>query len=106
MPTLVIVNGVMAFYEEDCAGGLDALLLPDEEPPLCMGLMDAHARMIAAVAALGEKAAVVLFTVDAVVQMDDTAGITCRDPLPPAWEVRTALRMPITDIAIQNFSIC
>ena len=91
VPVLVIVNGLMAFYEEDCAGGLDALFVPDQEPPLCTGLMDTHTRMIAAVTALGERAAVVLFTVDAVVQMDDVAGITCRDPLPPAWEVCAAL---------------
>lgn len=87
IPTVVIVNGVMAFYEQDCAGGLDRLFLPDQDPPLIMTLPDAHARMIAAVSELGERAAVVLFTVDAVVQMDDVTGITCRDPLPPAWEV-------------------
>jgi hypothetical protein len=81
----------MAFYEQDCAGGLDPLFQPDQNPPMCMGLMDSHTRMIAAISELGEKAAVVLFTVNAVVQMDDVAGITCRDPLPPVWEVCPAL---------------
>jgi hypothetical protein len=92
-PTLVVVNGVMAFYEQDCAGGLDPLLWPDQSPPVCMGLMDVHTRIITGISELAEKAAVVLLVVDAAVQMDDVAGIICRDPLPPAWQVCLALHV-------------
>lgn len=93
VPSLVIVNGVMAFYEHDCSGGLDPLFLPDQISPLFMSLTDVHTRLTAAVSALCEKAAVVMFTVDAVVQMDDAAGITSRDPLPPAWKVCAAFSL-------------
>lgn len=92
VPALVVVNGVMAFYEVDCAGGLDPVFLKhpsSSQHAVRMNVTDAHSRMIAAVSALQNSAAVVMLTVDAAVQMDDSAGITCQEPLPTAWEVRT-----------------
>eukprot|EP00892_Ulva_mutabilis_P000418 jgi/Ulvmu1/10377/UM061_0060.1 len=84
--TLLILDGAAAFLDVDRAGGLDPRLCPPQVPPgRRLTLLEAHARMAAAVDALCAQHVVVMLTAAAAVQFED-AGLECKAALPAAWE--------------------
>lgn len=86
--TLLVLDSATAFHATDRAGGLDPRLYPPAAtPPPPLTLVDAHARMAAAVDRLCVQRAVVMATAAAAVQFEE-AGLECKAALPPAWEVR------------------
>jgi hypothetical protein len=102
-PTLVVLEGTMAFYELDCAGGLNHIFLPPAvEPQVSCNVLSSHARMVSAVNALCDDAAVVLLTAEVAVQLDTDKGIICKEPLPPMWEVRCSALLIPTELSIIN----
>lgn len=86
-----MLDSATAFHAVDRAGGLaERLYPPAATPPPPLTLVEAHARMAAAVDALCAHSVVVMATAAAAVLFEES-GLECKAALPPAWEVRGRL---------------